>query len=143
MPYRHAVVMDMHPAGIRPCLSALCRRMAESGAFSVGLTAKSRTGSADTNGGSGYLVSLACLYGFPFLSGNQNGTRQRALFATIAVPYVPHPPAFREEPLKSGAHYTLSDGFKPLNEDAESRYRLPAHESPSEPPLGGRFRNVA
>ena len=117
--------------------------MAESGAFSVGLTAKSRTGSADTNGGSGYLVGRACLYGFLFVLGNQNGTRQRALFATIAVSYVPHPPTFREEPLKSEAHYTLSDGFKPLNEDAESRYRLPAHESPSEPPLGGRFRNVA
>ena len=72
--------------------------MAESGAFSVGLTAKSRTGSADTKGGSGYLVKRACLSGFPFVSGNQNGTRRHALLATIAVPYVPHPPTFREEP---------------------------------------------
>ena len=82
--------------------------MAESGAFSVGLTAKSRTGSADTNGGSGYLVKRACLYGFTFVSGNQNGTRQHALFATIAVPYVPHPPTFREEPKRK------EPSFKPF-----------------------------
>ena len=84
--------------GIRPCLSALCWRMAESGACPACQTGRSRTGSADTNGGSGYLVRRAGLSGFSFVLGNQNGTRRHALFATIAVAYFPHPPTFREEP---------------------------------------------
>ena len=79
--------------------------------YTVCLTAKSRTGSADTEGGSGYLVSRACLYGFPFVSGNQNGTRRHALFATIAVPYVPHPPTFREEPFCFLIDKTQSNGL--------------------------------
>ena len=94
--HRHA--SGYRTGDIRPCLSALCWRMAGPGAFSVCLTAKSRTGSADTKGGSGYLARRACLYGFPFVVGNQNGTRRHALFATIAVPYFSHPPTFREEP---------------------------------------------
>ena len=62
-------------------------------------TGKGRTGSADTKAGSGYLVSRAWLSGFSFVIGNQNGTRQHALFATIALPTFPHPTTFREEPL--------------------------------------------